>query len=140
MKRQLLFTAFCIVMVFCVIDVCAQRNETASQKTEADTTGPKRRTAEDRAEGLINRLKDKLSLEEDQIPKVKEIFTRQEKAIEKYFEDMRKLQEKMVDELATVLDSLQLQKFKDIQGRRVPPPPSASPPPIKPDSLRHHKK
>src|SRR5438105_4915843 len=81
--------------------------DTTAQKTNRDTAIGKRRTPEERAEALINRHKEKLQLKDEQIPKLKEIFMKREKALDNFWEQVRKSEDDMMDDLKKALSAEQ---------------------------------
>jgi len=104
-----------------------------AKKAGADTTIGKRKTAEERAESLALRLKDKLELKDKQIPELKEIFMKREKALDTFWEQVRKSEDEMMAELKKTLSTEQMQKFREVYKRQAPQMPAS---PLKRDSLQ----
>src|SRR5205814_10375636 len=87
----------------------------------------KKKTAEERAEALANKLKDKLELKEKQIAEMKQIFMKREKAIDNFWDQIRKSEDDMMADLKKVLSKEQLEKFKTVYKRQSPSPTPSSP-------------
>jgi hypothetical protein len=112
----------------------AMQMDTTAQKTGTDTAAVKRKTPEERAESLANRLRDKLELKDKQIKELKEIFMKREKALDSFWEQVRKSEDDMMEELKKSLSEKQFEKFKkEIYRRQVPQMPAS---PLKRDSLQ----
>ena len=90
---------------------------------DAAAPAPQRKTTEQRIEMRVNHLKEKLALTDEQVVKLKALFTEQEKnrqeqkanSGERTAADMKEMRKKMSEDIEKILTPEQAAKYKEMQ-------------------------